>query len=335
VTTIECLAFSDCTALTSFLVEENNPVYSSLDGVLFNKDKTELIFCPQGKPGEYIIPNSVTSIGDWAFLCCSALTTIAIPNSVTTIGEDAFSGCSSLTSILVEENNLVYSSLDGVLFNKDKTELILCLKGKAGEYIIPNSVTSIGDRAFSGCSTLTSILVEENNPFYSLLDGVLFNKDKTELILCPKGKSGEYIIPNSVKTIGNRAFYRCDSLTSIIIPNSVTSIGGMAFFKCSSLTSITIPNSVASIGNMAFDTCYGLKKVIVKWEQPIFIWCAFGEIPDDCILEVPQGAKALYENAEGWKDFAPNIRGGFLFFNEWISEDELKTGDEVSKVIKK
>jgi hypothetical protein len=236
-----------CYNLTAILVEENNPVYSSVDGVLFNKDKTELIFYPEGKSGEYVIPNSVTTI-------------------------ERFFGCSALTSILVEENNPVYSSLDGVLFNKAKTKLIFCPRGKSGEYIIPNSVTSIGEMAFSGCDSLTFIT-----------------------------------IPNSVTSIGDNAFSGCNSLTSITIPNLVTSIGDNAFSQCSSLASITIPNSVENIGSWAFSYCRGLKKVIVKWKQPIITSYAFSEIPDNCILEVPQGAKVLYENAEGWKDFAPNI----------------------------
>ena len=125
VTSIDSYAFDDCSSLTSINVSENNKNYCSVDGVLFNKDKTELIQYPIKKEGtSYKIPNSVTSIGDSAFRRCKNLTSITIPEGITSIGYDAFYMCSSLTSINVSENNKNYCSVDGVLFNKDKTELI-------------------------------------------------------------------------------------------------------------------------------------------------------------------------------------------------------------------
>ena len=133
-----------------------------------------------------------------------------------------------------------------------------------GELIIPESVehsgtqysvTSIGDWAFYDCRGLTGINVDENNTVYSSIDGVLFNKLQTELILYPRRKQGTYTIPNSVTSIGSYAFSGCSGLTSIDIPSSVTSIGNSVFSRCTGLTSVTIPNSVTSIGQYAFVYC--------------------------------------------------------------------------------
>ena len=184
------------------------------------------------------IPNSVTNIGDAAFSGCSSLTNINIPNSVKYIGDIAFSGCNSLTKIkipssVVDMNGYTFLGWDGdlhneskafiyehqVLFNKDKTTLI-AYRSKEKNYIIPNSVTNIGNAAFSGCSSLTKIN-----------------------------------IPNSVTKIGNEAFYDCRSLTNINIPNGVTNIGGYAFYNCRSLTNINIPDGVTNIRDNAFYDC--------------------------------------------------------------------------------
>ncbi len=129
---------------------------------------------------------------------------------------------------------------------------------------IPNSVTSIGDRAFAYCSSLTSISVATDNLNYSSKDGVLFDKQQKTLIQCPGGKQGAYVIPNSVTSIGGSAFWGCSGLTSVTIPNSVTSIGDYAFRDCSSLTSVTIPNSVTSIGQYAFYGCSSLTSVTLN-----------------------------------------------------------------------
>ena len=191
-------AFCNCTSLTSIEVLDNNKNYASVDGVLFNKDKTELITYPSGKTdSEYAIPNSVTSIGYGAFYACTSLANITIPSSVTSIGDYAFDGCTSLKSIEVSDNNKNYASVDGVLFNKDKSELITYPAGKTdSEYAIPNSVTSIGSVAFEYCTSLTSVT-----------------------------------IPDSVISIGNSAFYDCTSLKDVYYTGSQSdwkkiSIGG-------------------------------------------------------------------------------------------------------------
>ncbi|MDE6304564.1 MAG: leucine-rich repeat domain-containing protein [Paramuribaculum sp.] len=153
------------------------------------------------------IEYTLTTIRNYAFSSCSALASIEIPNSVTTIGEAAFSNCRNLIEINVDSENQNYSSEDGVLFNKYKSNLIQYPAGKEGSYNIPSTVEAIGDYAFQGCSSLTSVE-----------------------------------IPNSVTTIENYAFEDCSSLTSVEIPNSVTTIGTSAFRLCSALTSVEITN---------------------------------------------------------------------------------------------
>ena len=235
-----------------------SPNFIYEDDVLFNKDKSKIISFRNQAVKSYIIPNSVTSIGEWAFEGCSSLTDIVIPDSVTSIGESVFSGCSSLEYISLPKSviclngnpffnwngkleclspNFIYE--DDVLFNKDKSKIISFRNQAVISYIIPDSVTSIGDRAFSGCSFLFGI-----------------------------------VIPNSVTSIGDRTFCGCSFLTEVDIPDSVTSIGNGAFYDCNSLRSVVIPDSVTSIGERAFEDCnfpYKLnQELISRFGEKIF-----------------------------------------------------------------
>ena len=249
VTKIGWGVFSECSSLTEIIVGENNPDFSSLEGVLFNKDQTTLIQCPCGKSGTYTIPDNITEIGDFAFSGCASLTNVTIGEGVTSIGYQAFDGCRSLISIVIPDS---VTSIDDMAFSECSSLTRIVIPDSVTKIgssafadctgltsiVIPDSVTEIDEYAFGGCSSLTEIIVGESNPNYSSLDGVLFNKDQTTLIQYPGGKSGAYTIQDNVTEIGNCAFSGCSSLTSVTIPDSVTFIGISAFSECSRLTAV-------------------------------------------------------------------------------------------------
>ena len=299
VTSIGSCAFLGCRSLTSINVSNNNKNYSTIDGILFNKDKTEIITYPaKKKETSYDIPNSVTSIGNGTFAYCSSLTNIIIPNSVTSIGRYTFEDCNSLTSITIPDSvtSIGYSAFESCnsLTNITIPNSVTSIGHRAFAYCssltnitisdsvtsigkdafrdcssltsitIPEGVTSIGIGTFNNCSSLTSINVSDNNKNYSSIEGVLFNKDKTDIIKYPaKKKETSYDIPNAVTYIGDYAFEDCSSLTNITIPNSVTTIRYSAFEDCRNLTSITIPSSVTSISSATFIGCSGLTSITI------------------------------------------------------------------------
>jgi hypothetical protein len=229
VTAISDLAFTNCTSLTSMTIPNSVRAIGSY------------AFSRCTNMTNVIIGNSVTNIGYRAFYTCASLTSVTIPNSVTIIGDDALNGCTSLTNLSVEAANPVYSSLDGVLFNKAQTTLIACPRGRGGSYVMPESVTSLEYRqAFSGCIKLTNVT-----------------------------------IGNSVTSIGGYAFFSCTGLTSVTIGNSVTNIEGAAFLLCRSLTSVTIPDSVTSFSGQAFALCNSLTNFTFLGNAP---WLVDGDV---------------------------------------------------------
>ena len=247
--------------------------------VYADESKTELI-AYIGNATEVTIPSIVTSIGYRAFSYCTSLTSVSIPSTVTSIGEEAFAYCRSLASVVIpdgvtsigtrafsEVRHIEYhgtatgdrwgaSTMNGVIdgdfvyADENRTELIAYI-GTAMEVTIPSSVTTIGNRAFSYCTSLTSVTIP---------DGVTSIGDNA-FSGCSSLTS--VTIPSSVTTIGNGAFSFCTSLTSVTIPDGVTSIGNSAFSECSSLTSVTIPSSVTAIGGYAFSYCSSLTSVTI------------------------------------------------------------------------
>jgi len=213
------------------------------------------------------IPHSVTTIGNWAFLECPRLTSVTIPDSVTNIGSCAFSGCRSLRNVTIPNsvtdigdmafgfcNSLTNIAIGNSVINIGDYAFFNC--SNLTSITIPKSATNLGGLAFSGCTRLTAITVDSNNPAFSSVDGVLFNKNHITLIQFPMGKTGNYNIPNSAINIGDYAFAGCPNLTGITIPDSVTRLGYMVFANCTSLRAITVDRlntSFSSLDGVLFD----------------------------------------------------------------------------------
>jgi hypothetical protein len=202
------------------------------------------------------IPSSVRLIGDAAFEVCRNLTTVTIDNSPTSIGERAFNGCRRLTDMALGDS-VTRISREAFTGCTNLTDIR-----------IPASVSFLGSELFRNCTRLSTITVEAGNPFYSSVDGVLFNANQTTVIEYPPGKGETYTIPTGVTRIGEYAFAGRTGLASVTIPSTVTHIDDEAFRNCTSLTSVTIPGSVTRLGEEAFENCTSLTAVYFLGNAP-------------------------------------------------------------------
>ncbi|WP_353333551.1 leucine-rich repeat domain-containing protein [Bacteroides sedimenti] len=218
------------------------------------------------------IPASVKSIGSQAFYHCSSLTSVALPNRISYIGGNAFSDCSALTSIVIPDSVRCIragtfancTSLMSLSIPDNVTSVIgNAFEGCTGvrSITIGDSLTWIMNDAFTGCTGLKEFIVSGGNPKYTVVDGVLFNKEKTQLFAYPNARSASYTIPEGVRFIADKAFSGCIKLNSITMPVSVRLIGTQSFYGCTGLTSVDIPNSVTTIGCKSFANSTGLTTV--------------------------------------------------------------------------
>lgn len=320
-------AFSGCSALTEINVDSDNPFYKSIDGVLFDKSVTHLLRFPDGKGGNYIIPNGVKVISSYAFVTNNNLHSLSMPSSVTRIENQAIQICYNLNNIVLS-SSLEYIG-DGSIMDCGFSQIILpqslkyigndafngCKKLKSLN--IPKNVEYIGDNSVFGyCPSLEQIEVDSNNSYYISINGILYDKEVTKVLKCPSNiQDYEWVtLPSTIKSIGYCAFHTNKNLTRITIPAGVTTIGNGAFYYCSNLSRVTCyartPPSTPSEKNTSSDP-----------------WDYSGR--NDAILYVPKGC------AETYRDFY-NLKysyGSYTYVYPWASFKTIIEMDDESDII--
>jgi len=289
-------------SLENIEVSCDNPNYISIDGVLYNKEKTRLIKYPPKKEGtDFIIPSGVEYIDEYAFLDCVFLEKIYVPSSVRRIHSTSFMTNNSLKNILVDSNSLLYASIDGVLFERKQNGEVMLLKYPPGrcnaEYEIPNGVTWVDDFAFWGCNHLHSIHIDSKHQWYITYNGVLYRRYKGHVLSLdayPAGRqSEEFIIPSGVNSIGTGAFCGCKFIKNIKIPNNVKKIGEYAFSECDLLEQMLPYNNMTNHQNNVFEELFNLanKEIIIPRDVEIIRRNSFCRCSSITKVVLPRGLK--------------------------------------------
>ena len=306
VTSVGDGSFLDCTAIEKFTVAADNETYCAKDGILYSKDMTELVCFPRGRTdtsfsvpvgvtkigGEALsrtkiktlkLPSTLREIGDYAFaempiesidlpaklttiggdvFCkCSSLKEIKLPDSVTEIGNEAFNECSALEKVTLPAS---LTTLGGFAFSG-------CVR--LSEITLPAMLETLGDAAFMGCTSLKTIAVNKKNGWFTVVGGVLYNKNKTTLVCYPSGLAGTaFTVPDSVAVIAPYAFAVNHTLTEVTLSDSLTELGDRAFEYVTEIKTITLTKSVATLGAGVFAFCSSLEKINVEEGNAAFTW---------------------------------------------------------------
>ena len=322
---------------TEITKEELKEAFIDEWGVEYSKDGRKLLGVSGELGGAYSVKEGTRIICDRAFDWCCSLSNIVIPDSVASIGKEAFMYCVLLKSISIPKSviclngnpfvdwdgkleclspDFIYE--DDVLFNENKSKIISFRNKNIELYAIPDSVFSIGDRAFSGCRSLSCIVIP--NSVNSIGDRAFSGCRSLSCIVIPDSVTniGEgafsgcsslssIVIPNSVTSIEKGAFYYCSSLSSIVIPDSVTSIGDTTFANCHSLSSIVIPSSVTSIGKCAFSYCRSLSEIVIPSSVTSIGKCAFSYCRSLSEIVIPSSVTSIGDRAFHKCKFPDNL----------------------------
>ncbi len=283
--------------LIEITVDADNQLYCAVDGVLFNKSMTELVYCPRKKEGvSYSVPEGVITIRNRAFHD-TELKNISLPESLQVIESEAFRHASELVEINLPEG-LVEIGSDAFRSCHALTSIT-----------IPSSVTTISGAICNGAN-LQEFIVAPSNTRFKAVDGVLMNYDGTEIVNYPTGRDGSYTVPQDVTSIGESAFQFAYGMDELILNEGLLKIGEYAFYDCDALTSITIPSSVKSISSWAFSGCQSLTKITVNIQTPFSLYRTepFYDT-NNCPIYVPNESVEAYKTTEGWSDYADRIFG--------------------------
>lgn len=305
-------SFNWCNALQDILVAGENPAFKSVDGVLFSKNGTELLVYPRGRTGSYAVPDGTETICWNAFEDARGLSTALLPSSLRQIEAYAFTGCTGLTELTLPEGLL---SIGGGAFRETGLR----------EITFPASLRTCclndtGDAMFLN-SPMENIYVSPDNPYFCSVDGVVFSKDKTELVMFPTGRSGSYTVPEHVTGLGEKSFDGA-KLNELLLPPGLTEIGKMAFQFARELQTIRIPAHVTQLGYNAF-AYTNMHEIRFYGSAPAFDPSCFAGIT----------ASVFYpENDPGWTADVRQNYGGTITWEPFVPGDldgdgELNTAD--------
>lgn len=310
VTIIGRSAFNGCSQLSAVLFESSSQLNTigiyGFRGTAISSitipasvtlfDTGAFVFCSSLNTIDFETGSLLSTINTSTFRGCSNLSSVTLPAGVAAIGNYAFADCSTLSSINFESSDHLTELGSFVFLNCPAL----------ASFTLFSSVETLGNNTFLG--SVISITVESDNPNFSSLDGVLYNKDQSTLYYCPSTKTGTFSIPQMTSRIGIDAFYNCSDLTSITLPLGVEWIDEWAFENCTRLTLLNLPSTVKQIGSNAFYNCIGLTSLYVNSSVPVDLSSAdnvfYGVDVVNCTLYVPQGTSDAYRSASQWQTFS-------------------------------